>query len=302
MSTILEAPVMEVELREEEIPSLLPGAEAAGTFPALDDRLHSFLPTFPGGASTVTGQRGRFGAVRQDAGNNESFPHSGGPAAPWPGGQPGAPVPPGVEMRREFDQLYHKYVRRVYRQCFRMLHNQEDAEDLTQEVFLQLYRKIHTFRGDSNFSTWLHRLTVNTVLMRMRRNRSWRETVTSLDAAAGPDEGASEVLSLAGLLAAPPLNRVDKISLDVAIAQLSSGYREVFLLHDAEGYRHHEIAGMLGISEGTSKSQLHKARLKLRELMGFSGSRAEGVQGGPRPRDKRKRHNTSIRPVEFAFA
>ena len=145
--------------------------------------------------------------------------------------------------------------------------NQEDAEDLTQEVFLQLFRKAHTFRGEANFSTWLHRLTINTVLMRMRRSRRWRDLLTSMDATPGFEQDSGDVLTLVRSLPAPPASTVDKISLDVAIAQLSAGYKEVFLLHDAEGYRHDEIAKMLGISEGTSKSQLHKARFRLRELI-----------------------------------
>jgi RNA polymerase sigma-70 factor (ECF subfamily) len=149
-----------------------------------------------------------------------------------------------------------------------MLGNPEDAEDLTQEVFLQLFRKAHTFRGEANFSTWLHRLTVNTVLMQLRRRRRWREAVTSLDVAPGAGEAVSDILTMVSALPAPATSTPDKITLDIAIAQLSSGYREIFLLHDLEGYRHDEIARLLGISEGTSKSQLHKARLRLRALIG----------------------------------
>jgi RNA polymerase sigma-70 factor (ECF subfamily) len=178
------------------------------------------------------------------------------------------PQTPGTDLLKEFDVIYHKYEPRVYRQCYRMLGNQEDAEDLTQEVFLQLFRKIHTFRGEANFSTWLQSLTVNTVLMRLRRHRRWREAVTSLDAPQGSEDAACDVLTLVSALSARATNRLDKIGLDRAIAQLSSGYREIFLLHDAEGYRHDEIAKLLGISTGTSKSQLHKARLRIRELMG----------------------------------
>ncbi len=187
-------------------------------------------------------------------------------ASPWQSAEEVA-LSPGAALLAEFDAIHQKYERRVYRQCYRMLRNQEDAEDLTQEVFLQLFRKAHTFRGEANFSTWLHRLTINTVLMRMRRSRRWRDLLTSMDATPGFEQDSGDVLTLVRSLPAPPASTVDKISLDVAIAQLSAGYKEVFLLHDAEGYRHDEIAKMLGISEGTSKSQLHKARFRLRELI-----------------------------------
>jgi RNA polymerase sigma-70 factor (ECF subfamily) len=177
------------------------------------------------------------------------------------------PPTPGQLILDEFDAIHAKYYRRVYRQCFRMVRNQEDAEDLTQEVFLLLYRKAHTFRGEANFSTWLHRLTINTVLMKLRSHRRWRESVSSLDVVPGPDRDLNETATLASAIPAPPASTVEKISLDVALSQLSGGYREVFLLHDSEGYRHDEIAQILGISEGTSKSQLHKARFRLRKLV-----------------------------------
>ena len=177
------------------------------------------------------------------------------------------PPSPGQLILEEYDAIYAKYHRRVYRQCFRMVRSQEDAEDLTQEVFLLLFRKAHTFRGESNFSTWLHRLTVNTVLMKLRSHRRWRESVTSLDIVPGPEHDATEFPTLASSIPAPPASTVDKIGIDIALSQLSDGYRAIFLLHDAEGYRHDEIARMLGISEGTSKSQLHKARFRMRQLV-----------------------------------
>jgi RNA polymerase sigma-70 factor (ECF subfamily) len=208
------------------------------------------------------------------------------------------PLSPGAALLEEFDAIYQKYERRVYRQCFRMLRNQEDAEDLTQEVFLQLFRKAHTFRGEANFSTWLHRLTVNTVLMRLRRYRRWRDAVTSLDIAPGSEQDVGDVLTLVRALPAPPTSTVDKISLDIAMAQLSSGYREIFLLHDAEGYRHDEIAKMLGISEGTSKSQLHKARFKLRELIESSRSRSAAFHHEPTVRDRHKNDRPCARAGE----
>jgi RNA polymerase sigma-70 factor (ECF subfamily) len=188
-------------------------------------------------------------------------------------------------MKEEFDSLYQTYARRVYRQCYRMLGNQEDAEDLTQEVFLQLFRKASTFRGESSFSTWLHRLTINTVLMQMRRFRRWRGSVTSLDAVTVSDDGANEFPAAASLVPAPATSPMAKITLDVAIGKLSSGYKEIFLLHDQEGYRHDEIARLLGISEGTSKSQLHKARLRLRHLVG--GDRAQAESSASPTRNRR---------------
>jgi RNA polymerase sigma-70 factor (ECF subfamily) len=214
------------------------------------------------------------------AGLGHSEPEETAPFAAnsWPSAQEEIPLSPGAALLQEFDAIYQKYERRVYRQCLRMMRNPEDAEDLTQEVFLQLFRKAHTFRGESNFSTWLHRLTVNTVLMRLRRLRRWRDAVTSFDTPPGPDQDAGDVLTIVGTFPAAPTSPVDKISLDIAIGQLSSGYREIFLLHDAEGYRHDEIAKMLGISEGTSKSQLHKARFKLRELIKSSRNSGRSVQ------------------------
>ncbi len=153
-----------------------------------------------------------------------------------------------------FEMLYALHKRRVYSLCLRMLGNVAEAEDLTQEAFLQLYRKISTFRGDSAFSTWLHRLAVNVL------------EPTQED---GPrkDIGARDLM-LSG--------SVDRVTLERAIENLPPGYRLVFVLHDVEGYEHNEIAGMLECSIGNSKSQLHKARMKLRDLL-KSGQRKEGV-------------------------
>jgi len=217
---------------------------------------------------------------------------------------PQEPIPPspGEALLKEYDALYQKYQRRVYRQCFRMLGNPEDAEDVTQEVFLQLFRKANTFRGEANFSTWLHRLTVNTVLMQMRRHRRWRGAVTSLDAAPASEEGVNEVLRRVNALAGTATNRLDKIGLDVAIAQLSSGYQEIFLLHDVEGYRHDEIAKLLGISEGTSKSQLHKARLRLRALIGSEDGGIRSFHAARAGREGAKKHSPALQAEECVFA
>jgi RNA polymerase sigma-70 factor (ECF subfamily) len=158
-----------------------------------------------------------------------------------------------------FEMLYERYHRRTYSLCLRMTNNATEAEDLTQEVFIQLYRKISSFRGASAFSTWLHRLTVNQVLMHFRR-RSVKSEKTS-------DDGEMPEQTLPGTEDPMKMPIVDRIALTNAIAQLPNGYRNVFVLHDVEGYEHEEIARIMGISVGTSKSQLHKARLKLRGLL-----------------------------------
>lgn len=158
-----------------------------------------------------------------------------------------------------FEILYERYHRRTYSLCFRMTSSPTEAEDLTQEVFIQLFRKIGSFRGASAFSTWLHRLTVNQVLMHFRR-RSVKSEKTSEDG-----EMPEQVVS--GTEDPNRMPVVDRIALNNAIGELPNGYRNVFLLHDVEGYEHEEIARLMGISVGTSKSQLHKARLKLRGLL-----------------------------------
>jgi RNA polymerase sigma-70 factor (ECF subfamily) len=164
-----------------------------------------------------------------------------------------------------FKVLYNRHKRRVYGLCLRMIGNTETAEDLTQEAFLLLHRKIGTFRGDSAFSTWLHRLTVNIVLMHLRKKRT---SEISLDEPLDADEDGSggamrdfgtQDQSLAGV--------IDRVSLEHAIESLADGYRIIFVLHDIEGYEHGEIAEMLGCSIGNSKSQLHKARLNLRQIL-----------------------------------
>ena len=162
-----------------------------------------------------------------------------------------------------FEFLYELHSRRVYALCLRMVSNPSDAEDLTQEAFLQLFRKIATFRGESAFSTWLHRMTVNVVLMRLRKKvlpvASLEETTES-DEESGvrKDVGAPD-LRLSGA--------VDRVNLERSVDKLPPGYRTVFVLHDVQGYEHNEIAGIMGCSVGNSKSQLHKARTRLRDLL-----------------------------------
>ncbi|MGI8786906.1 MAG: RNA polymerase sigma factor [Pyrinomonadaceae bacterium] len=158
-----------------------------------------------------------------------------------------------------FELLYERYHRRTYSLCLRMTSSQTESEDLTQEVFIQLFRKIGSFRGESAFSTWLHRLTVNQVLMHFRR-RSVKNEKTS-------EDGEMPEQILPGTENQTKMPVLDRIALKRAIEQLPPGYKSAFVLHDIEGYEHEEVAKILGISVGTSKSQLHKARLKLRGLL-----------------------------------
>ena len=165
--------------------------------------------------------------------------------------------------QQAFAVLYNLHKRRIYSLCLRMVHNVADAEDLMQEAFLQVYRKLHTFRGESAFSTWLHRVAVNVVLMSLRK-KPWRET--PVEELAGPpdSETTPPVLGCEDELLA---HSVDRIALERALGCLPPGYRLVFALHDILGYEHQEMAEILGCSAGNCKSQLHKARLKLRELL-----------------------------------
>ena len=164
-----------------------------------------------------------------------------------------------------FEIIYQQYASRVYALCLRMVRETREAEDLTQEAFLQLFRKIHTFRGESAFSTWLHRLTANIVLMHFRKKKL---ISTSLEDINATDEDHGEHdrelstpdLRLTGLF--------DRVDLQTAIDCLPEGCKAMFLLHDVQGYDHNEISEILGCSIGNSKSQLHRARIRLRKLLG----------------------------------
>jgi len=159
-----------------------------------------------------------------------------------------------------FAALFGIHKRRVYSLCLRM--TGDAAEDLAQEAFLQLFRKIATFRGESAFSTWLHRLVVNAVLMHLRKKGLQQvpleDTDNSQEDAVKREYGDDDRRLLGA---------VDRLALARAIEQLPPGYRSVFVLHDVEGYEHNEIAQIMDCSVGNSKSQLHKARLKLREAL-----------------------------------
>jgi RNA polymerase sigma-70 factor (ECF subfamily) len=158
-----------------------------------------------------------------------------------------------------FEKIYHTYYRRVFSRCLRMTRSVSESEDLTQDIFVQLFRKLKTFRGESSFTTWLHRLTINVVLMHFRK------TSRRLEQASEDIELASEPVQTRGSWTR--LQVMDRLSLDEAIRQLAPGYRAVLVLHDVEGYEHKEIAEIIGCSEGTSKSQLHKARMRLRQFL-----------------------------------
>jgi RNA polymerase sigma-70 factor (ECF subfamily) len=162
-----------------------------------------------------------------------------------------------------FAQLYSLHKRRIYSLCLRMVGNIGEAEDLTQEAFLQLHRKIATFRSESAFSTWLHRLAINVVLMHLRKKGL---SLVSLDEAMEPASDGGSARGF-GALDLTLSGSIDRLALERAVADLPAGYRLIFVLHDIEGYEHNEIASMLDCSIGNSKSQLHKARLKLRDAM-----------------------------------
>ena len=165
-----------------------------------------------------------------------------------------------------FEALYGFHKRRVYSLCLRMTGNTAQAEDFTQDAFMQLYRKIGTFRGESAFSTWLHRMAVNVVLMQLRKKGLPEVSLDEILEPQYEDGPKRDIGARDNVLA----GSVDRVNLERAIAELPPGYRIVFMLHDVEGYEHNEIAEMMGCSIGNSKSQLHKARLKLRDLLKLS--------------------------------
>ncbi|HEY0459771.1 MAG TPA: RNA polymerase sigma factor, partial [Pyrinomonadaceae bacterium] len=161
--------------------------------------------------------------------------------------------------RDAFEEIYWRYHQRVFGICYRMSKNVSEAEDLTQQVFIQLFKKIGSFRGSSAFSTWLHRLTVNLVLMQFRKKKVLREAVT--EDGILPENYRTSGSGQAG-------NQViDRLLINEAIGKLPKGYRQMLILHDVCGYEHEEIAKMLDCAAGTSKSQLFKARRKLRKLL-----------------------------------
>jgi len=178
---------------------------------------------------------------------------------------------PLTECDREvFHELYQKHHRRVYSTCLGMTQNVSEAEDLTQEVFIHLFRTIGSFRGESAFTTWLHRLTVNHVLMHFRKRRVRYEQTT--------ENGDLPVQIVAGTTDPQRMRVVDRILLSEVIAQLPEGYREAIIMHDIEGLEHKEIAQIRGRSIGTSKSQLYRGRTMLRALITQGSRRRQGVR------------------------
>jgi RNA polymerase sigma-70 factor (ECF subfamily) len=155
---------------------------------------------------------------------------------------------------RAFEQLYITHLSRVHSLVRRMAGGR-DVDELTQDVFVRVWQKLATFRGDSAFGTWLHRLAVNVVIERFRTEAARRQRLHD-------GEEIFETLS------SPPRPRDVSMDFETALEKLPDGAREIFVLHDVEGYKHHEIASLLGISPGTSKAQLHRARMMLRRHLG----------------------------------
>jgi RNA polymerase sigma-70 factor (ECF subfamily) len=173
--------------------------------------------------------------------------------------EPIAPREESEDVRRAaagdveaFERLYRSHVARVYSLVRRML-GDDQADELTQDVFVRAWQKLDTFRGDAAFGTWLHRVTVNLVLARRKELGRRRGRFHH--------DGESALRTVSGARDRP----ATRIELEAALATLPDGAREVFVLHDVEGYKHREIARMLGVTTGTTKAQLHRARMMLRE-------------------------------------
>jgi RNA polymerase sigma-70 factor (ECF subfamily) len=183
-----------------------------------------------------------------------------------------------------FDFLYRLHSQRVYALCLRMVKNPTQAEDLTQETFLAVLRGIRAFRGQSAFTTWLHQVTRNTVLMGFRKRRLKE---TSLEEMAEPDSETGRPPAELGMPDRHLESTADRLLLQSAVSQLSRGFRAALLLHDVHGYGHREVAARLGCAIGTSRSQLHKARLRVREMLkkclhgdSHNRDRQSGLSGG----------------------
>ena len=167
--------------------------------------------------------------------------------------------PLSEDDQQTFHELYQKYHERVHSICFRMTKNASESEDLTQDVFILLFQTVGSFRGESAFTTWLYRLTVNLVLMHFRKRKRRLDQINERGELLAYIVPGSED---------PRRNRiVDRILLSEVITKLPEGYRQAIILHDIQGLQHKEIAAAKGRSVGTSKSQLHKGRAMLRELI-----------------------------------
>ena len=163
--------------------------------------------------------------------------------------------------RGAFERVYRLHVNRVFSLCARMTGDRTRAEELTQDVFVRAWEKLNLFRGESSFGTWLHRLTVNVVLNARKTDSRQRSRIEETD----EDEGGG-IDAIPGVVGSP-LAPGDLLDLEEAITRLPPGARRVFVLHDVEGYKHEEIAEMLGVTSGATKAQLHRARLLLREAL-----------------------------------
>jgi RNA polymerase sigma-70 factor, ECF subfamily len=161
--------------------------------------------------------------------------------------------------RQAFERLYRTHLNRVFALCARMVSDRARAEELTQDVFVRAWEKLHLFRGDSSFATWLHRLAVNVVLNDRKTEGRRRSRFEEED----EEQGMDGFIGVVGMRLAPG----DLLDLEQAITRLPPGARRVFTLHDVEGFKHEEIAEMLGVTTGATKAQLHRARLLLREAL-----------------------------------
>ena len=158
--------------------------------------------------------------------------------------------------REAFERLYRTHVNRIFSLCVRMCGDRGRAEELTQDVFVRAWEKLHLFKGESQFSTWLHRLAVNVVLNARKVDGRAESRLEDDEDGMGTDR-----------IASMPLAPGDRMDLDAAIAKLPPGARRVFTLYDVEGYKHEEIAELLGVTTGATKAQLHRARMLLREAL-----------------------------------
>jgi RNA polymerase sigma-70 factor, ECF subfamily len=202
-----------------------------------------------------------------------------------------------------FASLFHAHKMRIYSLCLRMTNNTAEAEDLAQESFLQVFRKLATFRAESAFSTWVYRIAVNTVLMHFRKKTPCR---VSLDESHGRED-LKPVRREYGARDGRLETSVTRVALARAMSELPEGYRVIFILHEVDGYQHREIAELLGCSVGTSKSQLHKAKLRIRGLLtsipetqpelvrsaaaaGTASENTSDQRASDRPRSERRKH------------
>jgi RNA polymerase sigma-70 factor, ECF subfamily len=229
----------------------------------------------PRGCVSPLNTREKPGSRRNSSGKTEHFSSSGRLS---PGIEPGqtrllrSRGPSSDEVIRlaqqgdakAFAHIYRLHSPRVYALCLRLVRDPAEAEDFTQEVFLQLFRKIHTFRGEAAFSSWLYRLAANLVFMTFRKKKL---TMSSLESPSECDDEMSSTQLQVGATDLRLSGLFDRVNLQAALKQLPEGYRAMFVLYDVHGYEHHEIARMLGCSVGNSKSQLHKARKRLREVL-----------------------------------